>query len=176
MSLLPEHTAATHVSRLLDAANEAGLPVFWRSITPEQAKRYLLSSLTLEEVLEMDHDTVDQSISLWMSEDDGRTWGPWWMAKVIVAQKQADWEKVKDDERKMASENELAKTIADGRQWNKEIDAKKRRFEKWKSGLSVVDARNITNKWLKKLQDGNKPLYKAPPTGLILKWEFESKE
>lgn len=107
MSLLPEQQCADHISHLLDAANEAGLPVFWRSITPEQASRYFLNSLSLQDVLQMDHNTVDQSISLWNSEPDGGTWGPWWMTKFVVNRKQADWENTKADERKAAADSPI---------------------------------------------------------------------
>ena len=99
MSILPENTAAIHISKLLDAANESGLPV-WREITADQARKFILSYVQLADVLQADYQTIHDS---YMAKPNNKRWGPWYIGQILLdKQKQSYRERLELDRKACA--------------------------------------------------------------------------
>jgi len=108
MSLIPDQIAANHLSKLLDAANESGLPV-WREITPEQAKKHVLSYVRLADVLKADHQTIHDSYT---TKPNNKHWGPWYIGQLLLKQQEQAHKARMDADRMAAQSNPLAKQVA----------------------------------------------------------------
>lgn len=89
MNLLPEQQCANHISKLLDAANEAGLCVP-RSINAENCRKFILSEVQLADALQIDSGTIDRSISHWIFvRKQGQRWAPWHLGAVLAEERDA---------------------------------------------------------------------------------------
>ncbi len=89
MTLLPEQQCANHLSKLLDAANEAGLCVP-RSINAENCRKFILSEVQLDVALQIDSGTIDRSISEWIYvRKQGQRWAPWHLGAVLAEERDA---------------------------------------------------------------------------------------
>ena len=87
MTLLPPDKCAAHISKLLDAANEAGL-CCPRSIDSESVRRFILREVPLAVVMKIDSGTIDRSISHWMSvRRQGQRWAPWHLGDVLAEER-----------------------------------------------------------------------------------------
>ncbi|MCP4410898.1 MAG: hypothetical protein GY807_24795 [Gammaproteobacteria bacterium] len=171
MGILPEDTAAAHIGKLLNAAYEAGLPVPI-SIPPHNVKRFILSAVSLADVMECDHSTIDQSIRLWQdTRKAGQSFGPWHIANTILKKRDDAHKARHQTERKDASSNVLANAIAENRRRANAEQAEKDDYEAWVASLSVTEIREMTNKWAERA--GNPK--RMPASSVVLRWAWKEK-
>ncbi len=161
MGLLPEDTAAQHLSKQLDAAHESGVPRVWRSIEPWQVQKWILSKISLAEVMAIDHSVIHDSY--WLSRKKGDKWWPWFMAEVVMDRKEAAWEKEKERERADAQKNILATVVAE----TLDIDAEYERERKWRDSLTTQQKEAIVRKRMSMLQCRH-----SIPTNIALRSEW----
>lgn len=105
MGILPEQQCADHVSKVLDAAQESGLPV-WRSISPQNAREYILRYACMKECMEIDHEIVHDSYLL--AKKLKKSWGPWYIGRILFA-RQEEFDKQRMAADKIASEHSQVK-------------------------------------------------------------------
>ena len=106
MGLLPEDTAANHISKVLDAAAESGLPV-WTTVTADQCKRFIFAKVPYESVKDIDHQLVHDSYLMALSLN--KSWGPWYIGNLLFKRREAAYKK---DARKPVC-NPIAQGIVD---------------------------------------------------------------
>jgi len=137
MILIPDQIAANHLSKLLDAANESGLPV-WREITPEQAKKHVLSYVRLADVLKADHQTIHDSYT---TKPNNKHWGPWYIGQLLLKQQEQAHKARMDADRMAAQRSTLAKQVAQG------TDV---RYDAEKQTADNIADRAFAGKWMSK--------------------------
>jgi len=138
--LLPEASVAAHLTRVLEAASDSGLPRVWRAISPEQARKMVLSKISPADAMTIDHTVVHDSY--WLSKRNGPKWWPSHMAEIIMDRNEARYNTEKQQEAQDAQRNQLAKSIASSRDSNAEHKA----FCKWRDDLTPAETRAIISR------------------------------
>ena len=111
MNLLPEDQAAAHLDPIMYAAHESGLPVPC-SIPPHNVKRFILSDICMAEVLEIDHETIHDSYLL--AKASGKSWGPWWIARLLMDKRTKEYDARMDADRQAARDSKVKPKILTG--------------------------------------------------------------
>ncbi len=168
MNLLPEDQAAAHLDPIMYAAHESGLPVPC-SIPPHNVKRFILSDICMAEVLEIDHETIHDSYLL--AKASGKSWGPWWIARLLMDKRAKEYDAHREAEREEAGKNITASQIARTMDMNREGEDARNRFEAFKQRLTPDGVRAIVDKWKRQLGD-----IRMPSSDVILQWEWNERE
>ncbi len=166
MTLLPESKVAAHISKVLGAAHESGLPV-WINVGEDNVRRFILDKVTPEDAMKVDHQIVHDSYTMALRLK--KTWGPWHIGQILLKAKEASYILQKQQREIDARNNNMAQSIAASRDINRERKEAKSAYEKFKAGLTPSDVRAIMEKWKKKLGTDN------VPDKLVLKWEWDER-
>ena len=127
MSLLVEQQCADHISKLLNAANEAGLCVP-RSINAENCRKFILSEVQPADALQIDSGTIDRSISQWIFvRKQGQRWAPWHLGAVLAEERDAVIEARRKEQRKPKTDCPVKPKMIQTDAQKDQATAKKRR-------------------------------------------------
>jgi hypothetical protein len=170
-TILPEAQVKRHLDPLFDLAHKESI-IMPRSLSEAQIQRFLLPALTVEDCLAITYTDLENSVDVYVESPKPKNgapklWQPWHLRQAVQVRMTDEYEAEKEDRRKDAFNDALARKIAQQRDANE----REVRFGRFYSGLSTIDKKNIVKKWQR-----NAGTTKLPGTLKVLEWEFDDRE